>query len=158
MARMEQDREDLMREAVRLVPRGEFLWQEQRVFVGFRPGPAPSFYFSPEEVYQFNSQGELRRAYLQGALYKAQQGHLVRMLRHRTAQQVQLRSTRLSPQQEHQFLEQLHRRLQAFAHALHSGEAQLATHFPPEEDFLHLVLQWLTEHPRVRIAKRPHAR
>ena len=72
MARDEADREDLVKEAVAYVVRGEFTlpnW-EQPVFIGFRANGNFSFYFGSEPVYQFDARGRLRRAFLNGKLYR----------------------------------------------------------------------------------------
>src|SRR4051812_2746857 len=92
MARVERDREDLLAEATALVERVELElpgWPEH-VIVGFRPSGCGSVYLGPDEAYQFNTAGELRRAYKEGALYKAEHGRLVRLTRHRASEEVQL--------------------------------------------------------------------
>ncbi len=64
MARHEEEREDLMRDAKALVDRIELVVPgfEEPVVVGFRTNGAASFYFGQDAVYHFNSQLELRRA------------------------------------------------------------------------------------------------
>lgn len=79
MARQEQDREDLLGEATALVERAELRLADepQPLFAGFRANGAASFYFGSEPVYQFNSRGQLRRAFVDGVPLKAEQGRLV---------------------------------------------------------------------------------
>ncbi len=80
MARDEQDREDLLREATALVERVELAPTDneagEHIVIGFRAGGAASVYFGGDTAYHFNSDGELRRAYADGLLYKADIGRL----------------------------------------------------------------------------------
>lgn len=87
MAFHEQDREDLMREAIALYPRAEFqVTQEaEPVFWGQKRSGQFSFYFGGDPVYQFDEQGHLRRAYLDGHLYRTQGNTLARLTKVRTA-------------------------------------------------------------------------
>ncbi|QDT28929.1 hypothetical protein [Gimesia panareensis] len=87
MARQEQDREDLMREATALYPRAELQVQHEiePVFWGQKRSGQFSFYFGGDPVYQFDVQGHLRRAYLDGQLYRTQGATLARLKRTRTA-------------------------------------------------------------------------
>ena len=64
MAREEQDREDLLREASALVERAEVALADgaTRVVLGFRRDGCASFYFGSERAYQFNTDDALRRA------------------------------------------------------------------------------------------------
>ncbi|MFO0912357.1 MAG: hypothetical protein U0795_05345 [Pirellulales bacterium] len=103
MARLEQDREDLIREATALVDRCELIVacrsdransgsssaaavdEDEAWVVGVRAGGAVSLYFGPGRVYHFNAAGELRRAYVGGRLWKAEGGKLVGLERRRGA-------------------------------------------------------------------------
>jgi hypothetical protein len=98
MAREEHDREDLLREATAMVERASLRvgFFAEPVFVGFRRDGAVSFYFGGDPVYQFNAAGELRRAFCDGALYKAVRGELVEMHRERTDAETRLVSRSLS--------------------------------------------------------------
>ena len=92
MARQEEDREDLMREAVALVDRCEIQVEflTEVVVVGFRRDDSVSFFFGQNEVYQFNARDQLRRGYDGGALVKSVDGRLVRMIRQRDDDRVNL--------------------------------------------------------------------
>src|SRR5262245_38318908 len=72
MARQESDREDLLREATALVERAELkvAGEPEPVTVGFRRDGSLSVFFGSVAVYQFNTAGELRRAFADGLLYK----------------------------------------------------------------------------------------
>ena len=87
MALHEQDREDLMREAIALYPRAEFQvpLESEPVFWGQKRSGQFSFYFGGDPVYQFDEQGRLRRAYLNGHLYRTQGNTLARLTKVRTA-------------------------------------------------------------------------
>src|SRR5437660_8131008 len=92
MSRRESDREDLLREATALVARAELnvAGFDAPIVVGFRRDGAASFYFGAERVYQFNTARELRRAFIGGLLYKAEQGRLVSLTRERSEAAVSL--------------------------------------------------------------------
>jgi hypothetical protein len=89
MAREEQDKEDLLREATALIERVELATTthdgvRHTVVVGYRRDGAPSYFFGADPVYQFNAAGELRRGFHGGKLLKAEQGRLVELTRKRT--------------------------------------------------------------------------
>ena len=90
MARDQSSREDLLREATALVERIELRIagpmsvkhdRDDHVVVGFRANGSASFFFGEDPVYQFNSAGQLRRAYCGGLLIKAAHGRLVSLQR-----------------------------------------------------------------------------
>ena len=124
MARHEHDREDLMREAVQLVPRAAWCveGEPEEVIVGFRD-EALSIYFGPDPVYHFNADGALRRAYVDGMLWKAEKGRLVVMQRQRSNDHVALRSQEQSPASTEDHLDAVSRRLVRFLDAIESGRA-----------------------------------
>ena len=65
MAKDAHDREDLLRDATGYVHRVEFTIpdRDELVFCGFRQCGAFSLYWTQADVLQFNSAGELRRAF-----------------------------------------------------------------------------------------------
>ncbi|QDT44185.1 hypothetical protein Pan241w_42930 [Gimesia alba] len=89
MARNEQDREDLMREATALFPRAELQLAHEAfpLFWGQKQSGHFSFYFGSDPVYQFDQDGFLRRAYLEGALYRTQGNTLARLTRVRNSEE-----------------------------------------------------------------------
>ena len=92
MPRSEPDREDLLREATAMVERAELqveFWPEP-VFIGFRRDGSLSVYFGGDPVYQFNAAGDLRRALVEGLLYKADRRRLAQLRRERTASETLL--------------------------------------------------------------------
>jgi hypothetical protein len=113
MPSRESDREDLLREATALVERAELkiVGHAEPIVIGFRKDGSASFFFGADPVYQFNSAGELRRAYIGGLLYKAERGHLVALRRERTATEVSLVRSELTAYETTAFLMTLGGRL-----------------------------------------------
>jgi hypothetical protein len=127
MARTESDREDLLREATALVDRVELrvVGQCEPVTAGFRRDGSLSIFFGSDPVYQFNAAGQLRRAFVDGLLYKADQGRLVSLRRERTAAQVVLQRTELEVAVTAQFLQTMRDRLSRLLAALDRGDFEL---------------------------------
>src|SRR5215471_16940100 len=92
MAREESEREDLLREATALVSRAELSVKgfDENIVAGFRRDGSASFYFGQDTVYQFNLSLQLRRAFLDGHLYKPQRGRMIQLTRRRTESAVEL--------------------------------------------------------------------
>ena len=86
MARVESDREDLLHEAVALVRRIELQPFEggPAMIVGFRSTGWLSIYFGQDRMYQFEEHGRLRRAYVDGLLYRTHGSFLAQLQRQRT--------------------------------------------------------------------------
>ncbi|TWT63695.1 hypothetical protein [Rubinisphaera italica] len=86
MARQEQDREDLFAEATAYSIRGELISSERNesVFVGLKDSGLFSFYFGADPVYHFTEAGQIRRAFVDGELYRTQGQTLARLQRKRT--------------------------------------------------------------------------
>ncbi|QDT92710.1 hypothetical protein [Gimesia algae] len=91
MALHEQDREDLMREATALFPRAEFQVElpEAPLFWGQKKNGHFAFYFGSDPVYQFDQNAELRRAFIDGKIYRTQGSTLARLTRvHNSAESI----------------------------------------------------------------------
>ncbi len=87
MARQESDKEDLIRDATAMVERAELNcngWSTVITIGFFRDGRC-TIYFDQDPYYQFDARGLLRRAYVDGLLYRSQTSTLARMDRHRPA-------------------------------------------------------------------------
>ncbi|MDA1017654.1 MAG: hypothetical protein O3A00_24745 [Planctomycetota bacterium] len=114
MAKSESDREDLMREATALVERIEFRISDeaQPIVAGFRRDGRFSIYFDADLVYHFDEQHRLRRAFVDGDLYRTQGTTLARLRRERTQSQTVLRSHDLSADELADFRTALMNRLQ----------------------------------------------
>ena len=113
MARNEQDREDLMREASALTQRIE--WQSgedsERITAGFRRTGGLGVFFDQDPVYQFDADGALRRAFVDGLLFRSQHSTLAELRRVRTPQQTTLLRRDLNAAELADFREAMRNRL-----------------------------------------------
>ena len=85
MARNESDREDMMAEAVSLVRRVEFRSElhSESIIAGFNLHGWLFIYIGSDPMYRFDEQDRLRRAYVDGRLYRTQGQTLAVMDRQR---------------------------------------------------------------------------
>lgn len=162
MARQESDREDLLREATALVERIELAppggHEAEHIVAGFRREGALSIYFGGDPAYHFNPAGELRRAYIDGLLYKAKDGRLVSLERVRTEEEVQLVSRLLSDDIQRSILSIMVRRLAQFSRQIKSNELSLVGRVPEDANVLGRVARWLDKHESIAVAAQPNAR
>ena len=160
MARHEGPREDLLAEAVALVERVELvLASGEPVVVGFRRDGCASFFFDQDPVYQFNTRCELRRLYVDGLRYKAEQGRLVGLEVRRDAGEVQMLREELTAERADAMLAEAERRLSELAAALRGGKAERRRQVPEQADVPARVLAWLESLGRpLIVAESPHAR
>src|SRR5687767_11977524 len=123
LAASESDREDLLREATALVERAELKLPGfvDPVVIGFRRDGSASFFFGADPVYQFNSAGELRRAYIGGLLYKAEQGRLIGLSRERSQTETALIRHELTADKAAVILESLRTDLDRARESLEAG-------------------------------------
>lgn len=154
MARHESDREDILREATALIERAELSvpGEAEPVVVGFRRDGAASIFFGGDPVYQFNTAGELRRAFAGGLLYKARHGRLVELNRQRSEEAVVLLSRELSPAECDAFLEQARHRIAAVNSALSAGTAGVRREVPEDGSVGTRIRSWLAQLPPRLIA------
>lgn len=150
MARLEHDREDLLREAVALVERVELRLPDypESFVAGFRRDGSASFYFGADHVLQFNARGEFRRGFDQGRLLKAVRGKLVSLRRLRDEREVTLLSHELSAEELSSFHGRMLRWLRTLGDALHlvpnqGAPVQVLGQVPPDKDVLARVVEWL---------------
>jgi hypothetical protein len=164
MARDESAREDLLREATALVERielsvagaGDGNEESQcKVVIGFRANGSMSVFFGDDLAYQFNAAGELRRAYCEGQLFKADRGRLVSLDRQRQQGVVQLLSRDLSDAEQTSFVNTMQDCLRRLSDGLEHGAYSVAGQFPAESDVLSRVRRWLTTHDGLPIAATP---
>jgi hypothetical protein len=161
MARDESNREDLLREATALVERIELIPNgatiDGHIVAGFRRNGALSVFVGEDPVYQFNAEGELRRAYSEGKLLKADRGRLAALQRVRTQNEVQLIRHELDETDANQFLAQMTDHLQAFAALINTNAFDVVGHVPPDADILGRLRRWFATHINVQIAQQPNA-
>ena len=160
VARREQDREDILREATALVERieVEMPGYAEPLVIGFRRDGSASFFVGADPVYQFNSQHQLRRAYVGGKLIKAERGQLVSLDRHRTATQVQLLRTELDAASVVTLLTEAAAHLRAIDSHLRAGQFKVCGQVPESVDLVARVRDWLARLATpIAVAARPHA-
>ena len=148
MARQEEDREDLLREATALVERAEFdVSRIESVVVGFRRDGSASLFFGVDPVYQFTATKELRRAYRQGALIKAERGKLVRLERNRTESRVELIRHEMQQAEQTRFLAELVNEIASMRDHVCRGNYHLVGKVPNDADVMARITSWLRELP-----------
>lgn len=120
MARHESDREDLIREAVALKTRIE--WEvpgePEPVVTGVRSDLSLSVFFGQDPVYHFNPKGQLRRAYVDGFLFRTQGDTLAQLHRERSESETTLLRSDLTEAELTEFLAAMRTRLAALRTAL----------------------------------------
>jgi len=159
MARLESDREDLLREATALVERAELRLPgyEEPVVCGFRRDGALSLFFGVDPVYQFNAARQLRRAFIAGRLLKAEQGRLVALTRKRSVTQVSLVRDELSADESATLLIAMQGHLNRLREALNGGSFLVQGEVPSGGNVAGRVLSWLETSPdAIEIAARPN--
>ena len=160
MARDEEPREDLLREATALVERVELHVEgfAAPIVAGFRRDGAASFYFGQDVSYQFNTAGQLRRAYFAGRLYKAEAARLVQLTRRRTADETVLLRHECDAGEEQVFLSVASQKLSALQQALVAGGFHALGQIPPDGNVAGRVRDWLSSHSGpIPLACSPHA-
>lgn len=160
MSQHEQDREDLLREATALVERVELQLPgyAEPIVIGFRRNGAASVYLGGDPVFQFNAAGELRRAFLDGQLIKAERGHLVWLERKRSADEVTLLRRQVSIAEQARFLELISQHLNTLQSCLAGGSYTVLREVPADANVSARGVHWLRSLPSpLRIAAAPSA-
>ncbi|MEE2705970.1 MAG: hypothetical protein VX988_02910 [Planctomycetota bacterium] len=159
MARNQHDREDLLGEATALVERVELTTagRSESIVLGFRRDQSASFFFGGDPVYQFNSTGELRRAFRDNLLYKAEAGYLVSLKRHRSGNATHLLRRTLSEQEQSQFLTEMRRQLLGLLQAVQTEQVEIVGQVPDGADVIGRVARILPDVAHATVAENPHA-
>lgn len=125
MARHEADREDLIRDAVAFRNRIEWLvpGEPEPVVTGLRSDQSLSVFFGQDPVYHFNPDGQLRRAYVDGFLYRTQGDTLARLSRERSESETALLRSDLDEASLGQFQLEMRMRIAKLRHSLQTGSA-----------------------------------
>jgi hypothetical protein len=157
MARQSHHREDLLRDATALLPRillqAKILGQPCEVFAGFRQPESLAIYFDDDPVYQFNSQGELRRAFVSGQIIKADKGQLVAWERSETLDQTAMLSRRLNIESTHELVNAMLARFAELKASISNGNTNIVGQAPPDGDALAKLQKWLERIEAVVIAQ-----
>lgn len=147
MALRPENREDLLRDATAFPQRllfrllkptsqetSELLIQE--VFVGIKQDQAYSVYLEQEIVLQFDSEGLLRRLFIEDRKFAALNGHLMELIR-KSGDRVRLKQQQLIETDEHALLAKCQAIVQGLLPVLASADCQS---FPPENtDYLRKI-------------------
>ncbi|MBC8353970.1 MAG: hypothetical protein H8E66_18390 [Planctomycetes bacterium] len=145
MARNEQDREDLMREATALVRRIKLQLpgHAEPCVVGFRRGGEASIFLGADPVFQFNAAGELRRGFWNGRLMKAERGRLVQLERRRTKDEIQLVRNEFTEAQTTEFLRLATETVNLTRQVLRADNLVILEQVPTELDIVPDLASWL---------------
>jgi hypothetical protein len=138
MARHEADREDLLAEAVALPRRLEGRSPDNNLLIiaGFRTDGRLSMYFGPDRMYQWDTHGRLRRAYLDGLLYRTQGETLARLERSRSNAETTLLRHDLTPGELAEFRDQMQGAVTPLLAPLHSGWFLIDRQVPADDTTL----------------------
>jgi hypothetical protein len=163
MARIEADREDLIREATALVDRLELDVDgfDDVVTAGFRRNGALSLFFGQDLVYQFDPEGRLRRAFIAGTLYRSQHSTLAQLTRCRTSDETILQRSDLTHIQLADFHDRMKKTLSDLSEQLTSGSVVVRRSVTSTQDTLQRlkdavrqvldpVADWLSPQIRLR--------
>jgi hypothetical protein len=147
MAMNEDDREDLLREAVALLPRAELQVHglAELLTAGFRSNGFLSLYFGQDPVYQFDQSGRLRRAFEGGLLYRTAASTLSRLQRIRSAGTVTLLRHDLNPQELTEFRSRMQQHLAILQTALENAGVAVVRCVPENQEWTGLLLESLTK-------------
>lgn len=159
MARQEQDREDLLREATALVQRAELDCASfaETVVVGFRRDGSGSLFFGADPVYQFNTHGQLRRAYKDGLLIKAERGRLASLDRRRREGRVELVRHDLDDAETSSLLADAAEILALLREDFRQQNVKIVGQVPADEDVVGRIIDWLESlQGQIEIASRPN--
>jgi hypothetical protein len=159
MARDTHEREDLLRDAIALVPRVmlrvKLGGRNVDVFAGFR-GESLSLYFGDDPVYHFNDRGELRRAFVDGRLIKAENGRLVSLERKRGDTETVLERQVGGEEADRSLLAELSPMLDELAAEMSAGRVEVIGQIPDDGNAAARLGAWLTQHTKPTIAASPH--
>ncbi len=138
MARTESDCDDLMAEAVAMTRRIEltFPGEPTLIVTGFRTNGWLSIYHGPDRMYQFDEHGRLRRAFVNGLLFRTQGTTLAQLHRQRTDTETILLRRDLSHPELAEFRRAMRDHLSAFHHRLTKREFVIVRQVPIEDDQL----------------------
>lgn len=150
MAREIYEREDLLRDATALVPRiaMRIVYEEpearEEVVAGYR-GEALSLYFSGDPVYHFNAAGQLRRAFVDGRIIKAERGRLVALKRCEAAEHTVLDRCELNGPACEQLLGNAATRISQLASSIEAGRVEIIGEAPANGNALDRLRAWLAQ-------------
>jgi len=161
MARDAQDREDLLRDATAFAARVQmkvFCGEKPiEVFAGFRTGGAVSLYFDQDPVYHFNACGQLRRAFVDNRLIKAEKGKLVSLTRQCGEGEVAMIRLEMTREDQQLFCASALLQLRDLSQAMSSGENEIEGQVQPidHENVVIRLMAFLEPLDEIKIADSP---
>lgn len=159
MSRTELDRENLLRDAVALPDRMELEIDgvEVPIFAGFRVSGGFSLYFGTDFVLHFNAANELRRAFIDGVLLKADNRSLIGMQRRRGDRELMLDSRPLSAEQVLDFQEHARAKLELLRVSIRDAKFRILGQVPPHAAVIERLSQKIAELTfPLPVAQRPN--
>jgi len=129
--------------------------QQETVFAGFRGVGALSLYFDSDPVYHFNSSNQLRRAYVEDHIIKAEAGRLIALTREQSQTSSELLRHQMSDAEEQQFCQSLSTHLAKLKEILLAKQYTVVGQVPEEGDAVGQLQSWLEELREVTIADSP---
>lgn len=138
MARHRSDREDLMAEAVTLTPRVSFRVADSdlELIAGLRTDGRLSLFFGSNEAFHFDGEGALRRAFIEGRLFRSQGTTLARLTRDEQPHQTVLLRHDLNDEELSEFRLSLQERLTHLIRQISENRVTTLQHIPDDLDFL----------------------
>jgi hypothetical protein len=148
----------MLRDARALTPRVmlQMFAGERRVavFAGFR-GESLSLYFADDPVYHFNARRELRRAFVDGQLIKAERGQLVALERRQTVDTTSLVGGTMEDEAKQRLVDDMMRRLVELRSALQEARFNVEGQEPAGGRAVERLGAWLASNLDARIADSP---
>jgi len=148
MARQESDRDDLFAELAALSPRLELQIPggPEAVCAGRRESTGGwSLFFGPDRVYHFDGEGRLRRAYVEGFLYRSEGTTLSRLRRQRSAGETTLLRHDLNATELATFLNGMRSTIRRFLDEIRANRVAVGRVVPESPDVLPLLAAALEE-------------
>lgn len=159
MARDSHDREDMLRDATGYRRRVELRipHHNSSIFCGFREQGAFSLYWTPDDVFQFNATGELRRAFWRDRMLASYKRQLHWLNREDTGR-VRLQRVALSEPEQIAVLGAIRLALANLAGSLNAGVYEVEGLHPADADVIQDLQNWLQTHDGpVQLAMHPGA-
>ena len=168
MARNSQDRENLLRDATAFTTRVQLILSHEHqpadehrpaiVFAGFHTAGAVSFYFDQDPVYHFNWKGQLRRAFVDDVLIKAESGRLIGWTRQHSETEVAMLRNEMPPGEQQAFCNVALERLRQLQQTLATGKYEIEGQVQPDdggEPVLDRLANFLASLDSIQIAESP---
>lgn len=163
MARQERPKEDLVRDATAFGIRVELRRSENDpnwIFVGLREDGGGSIYFGDDEFYAFNSRNELRRAFVNGRLLKAENYRLVAMRRERSENESVLAAETLSREEQERLIQRFEASIGTVIREIHAENfTTIRSAGNTQQDIVKVIsaLAAFQLSPSIIVAERPNA-